>query len=159
MTRAMRPSVHPLHHPDTGTWSYVVADPQTRAAAIIDPVLDFEAKAARVATTSAQALLAIAGEHGYQVRWLLETHAHADHLSAADWLKGQLPGATLAIGAGIRQVQAGKGDDGLPRVRGGRGVDLGGVGKAQVQVHPPRHAPPRAGRGEAVVEGERREGD
>ena len=102
----MRPSVHPLHHPDTGTWSYVVADPQTGVAAIIDPVLDFEAKAARIATTSAQALLAIAGEHGYQVRWLLETHAHADHLSAADWLKGELPGAVLAIGAGIRQVQA-----------------------------------------------------
>ncbi|SDQ57447.1 MBL fold metallo-hydrolase [Pseudoxanthomonas sp. CF125] len=101
----MRPAVHPLHHADTGTWSYVVADPATRAAAIIDPVLDFDAKSARVAHVSAQKLLNIVQQHGYDVRWLLETHAHADHLSAADWLKQRLPAATLAIGAGIREVQ------------------------------------------------------
>jgi glyoxylase-like metal-dependent hydrolase (beta-lactamase superfamily II) len=101
----MPPIVHPKHHADTGTWSYVVADPETRAAAIIDPVLDFDAKSARIATTSAQALLDIVAEQGYDVRWLLETHAHADHLSAAHWLKGKLPGAALAIGAGIREVQ------------------------------------------------------
>lgn len=101
----MKPVVHPLHHADTGTWSYVVADAQTRVAAIIDPVLDFDAKSARIATTSAQALLAIVDDQAYDVRWLLETHAHADHLSAAHWLKGKLPGATLAIGAGIREVQ------------------------------------------------------
>jgi glyoxylase-like metal-dependent hydrolase (beta-lactamase superfamily II) len=101
----MKPVVHPLHHADTGTWSYVVADAETRAAAIIDPVLDFDAKSARIATASAQALLDIVAEQGYHVRWLLETHAHADHLSAAHWLKGKLPGAVLAIGAGIREVQ------------------------------------------------------
>jgi len=101
----MPPIVHPQHHADTGTWSYVVADAQTRAAAIIDPVLDFDAKSARIATASAQALLDIVAEQGYDVRWLLETHAHADHLSAAHWLKGKLPGAVLAIGAGIREVQ------------------------------------------------------
>jgi glyoxylase-like metal-dependent hydrolase (beta-lactamase superfamily II) len=94
-----------LHHADTGTWSYVVADPATRVAAIIDPVLDFDAKSARVAHVSAQKLLDIVQRHGYEVRWLLETHAHADHLSAADWLKQRLPAATLAIGAGIREVQ------------------------------------------------------
>jgi glyoxylase-like metal-dependent hydrolase (beta-lactamase superfamily II) len=101
----MKPVVHPLHHADTGTWSYVIADPETRAAAIIDPVLDFDAKSARIATTSAQALMDIVAEQGYEVRWLLETHAHADHLSAAHWLKGKLPGAMLAIGGGIREVQ------------------------------------------------------
>jgi glyoxylase-like metal-dependent hydrolase (beta-lactamase superfamily II) len=101
----MQPTVHSRHHAETGTWSYVVADAQTRVAAIIDPVLDFDAKSARIATASAQALLDIVAERGYDVRWLLETHAHADHLSAAHWLKGKLPGATLAIGAGIREVQ------------------------------------------------------
>jgi glyoxylase-like metal-dependent hydrolase (beta-lactamase superfamily II) len=97
--------VHPKHHADTGTWSYVVADAQTRVAAIIDPVLDFDAKSARIATASAQALLDIVTEQAYDVRWLLETHAHADHLSAAHWLKGKLPDAVLAIGTGIREVQ------------------------------------------------------
>ena len=101
----MQPTVHPLHHADTGTWSYVVADPRTRVAAIIDPVLDFDAKSARIATASAQALLDIVTRQGYAVHWLLETHAHADHLSAAHWLKSQLPGARVAIGAGIREVQ------------------------------------------------------
>lgn len=97
--------VHPLHHAGTGTWSYVVADPRSLEAAIIDPVLDFDAKAARIATDSAEALLGIASGQGYRVRWLLETHAHADHLSAAHWLKQRLPAATLAIGSGITQVQ------------------------------------------------------
>lgn len=101
----MRPAVHPLHHADTGTWSYVVADPATRVAAIIDPVLDFDAKSARISQVSAQKLLDIVQQHAYDVRWLLETHAHADHLSAAHWLKQRLPLATLAIGAGIREVQ------------------------------------------------------
>ncbi|HEY5971416.1 MAG TPA: MBL fold metallo-hydrolase, partial [Pseudoxanthomonas sp.] len=101
----MKPAVHPLHHADTGTWSYVVADPSTRMAAIIDPVLDFDPRSARVATTAAQALLDTANRHAYEVHWLLETHAHADHLSAAHWLKQRLPGATVAIGSGICAVQ------------------------------------------------------
>lgn len=101
----MRPDVHPLHHADTGTWSYVVADPATRVAAIIDPVLDFDAKSARVSHVSAQKVVEIAQQHAYQVRWLLETHAHADHLSSAYWLKQHFPDATLAIGAGICEVQ------------------------------------------------------
>ena len=103
----MRPDVHAFHHADTGTWSYVVADPATRIAAIVDPVLDFDAKAGRTATVSAQALLDCVRERGYEVAWLLETHAHADHLSAAHWLKTHhFPQATLAIGEGIRKVQA-----------------------------------------------------
>jgi glyoxylase-like metal-dependent hydrolase (beta-lactamase superfamily II) len=101
----MSPHVHPFHHTDTGTWSYVVADPATAQAAIIDPVLDFDARSGRVTHASAQKLLDCVREHGVQVRWLLETHAHADHLSAAQWLSAQLPGAMVAIGQGIREVQ------------------------------------------------------
>ena len=96
--------VQPHYHADTGTWSYLVADPEHRRAAIIDPVLDFDASAGRTGTTAAQALLDAAVEGGWQVDWLLETHAHADHLSAAHWLKQRLPGARVAIGQGIGQV-------------------------------------------------------
>lgn len=101
----MSPTVHPHHHAGTGTWSYVVADPASGDAALIDPVLDYEAASGRTSTASAEILLGDVREHGYRVRWLLETHAHADHLSAAHWLKQQLPEATLAIGQGIRIVQ------------------------------------------------------
>ncbi|RNF85924.1 MBL fold metallo-hydrolase [Montanilutibacter psychrotolerans] len=99
------PRVQPFFHADSNTWSYVVADPATAQAAIIDPVLDFDAKSGRTATTSAETLLAHVATLGLDVRWILETHAHADHLSAGDWLRARLPGATLAIGDGIRVVQ------------------------------------------------------
>jgi len=102
---ATTPRVHAFHHADTGTWSYVVADVQSGQAAIIDPVLDFDAKSGRIAHTAARQLVDCVAEHGYQVRWLLETHAHADHLTAAQWLAGQLPDAMIAIGQGIREVQ------------------------------------------------------
>lgn len=101
----MSPIVHPHHHAGTGTWSYVVADPVSRDAALIDPVLDYEAASGRTSTASAEILLRDVREHGYRVRWLLETHAHADHLSAAHWLKQAFPDAELAIGEGIRIVQ------------------------------------------------------
>ena len=100
------PDVQPFHHAETGTWSYVVSDPATQVAAIVDPVLDFDAKSGRTSTSSAQGLLEHVQALGLQVQWLLETHAHADHLSAAHWLKSQcFPQAMLAIGEGIRDVQ------------------------------------------------------
>lgn len=100
-----QPHVTPFHHPPSGTWSYVVRDPASRAAALVDPVLDFDMASARTSTLSAMALLAHVRAHGLDVQWILETHAHADHLSAGDWLRTQLPGAKLAIGEGIRTVQ------------------------------------------------------
>jgi glyoxylase-like metal-dependent hydrolase (beta-lactamase superfamily II) len=100
-----QPIVHPFHHRASGTWSYVVAEVPGGACAIVDPVLDFDPAAARTASDSAAALLALAQAQRYDVRWILETHAHADHLSAAQWLKAQQPGATLAIGSGIAAVQ------------------------------------------------------
>ncbi|RZA19385.1 MAG: MBL fold metallo-hydrolase [Lysobacteraceae bacterium] len=102
----MRLEVQPFFHAGSNTWSYVVHAPGDTAAAIIDPVLDYDAASARTATTSAQALLEYVGSHALRVHWLLETHAHADHLSAGHWLKTRhCPDARLAIGEGIRTVQ------------------------------------------------------
>lgn len=91
--------------PVTGTVSYVVADPATRQAAVIDPVLDFDLKAGRTATHSADALLAHLRREGLSLQWILETHAHADHLSGARYLCAQA-GGQIAIGEHIREVQA-----------------------------------------------------
>ena len=101
----MPPQVHPFFHTDSNTWSYMVVEPRGNAAAIIDPVLDFDPKAGRTSTASAQALLDFVRAQALDVRWILETHAHADHLSAGHWLRSQLPAARLAIGEGIRAVQ------------------------------------------------------
>lgn len=90
---------------DSETFSYVVTDNATSKAVIIDPVLDFDYKAGRTSTASAEKMLAYVKQHNLQVEWLLETHAHADHLSAAPFLSNKL-GAKVAIGAEITQVQA-----------------------------------------------------
>ena len=101
----MQPVVHPFFHHDSNTWTYVVVEPQGKTAAIVDPVLDFDPKAGRTSTVSAEQVLAFVNAHALDVQWVLETHAHADHLSAGQWLKEQLPHAKLAIGDGIRTVQ------------------------------------------------------
>lgn len=99
-----RPVVRSFFDPDTYTISHVVRDPASRACAIIDSVLDFDPAAGRTSTRSAQTLVDYVKAESLEVQWLLETHAHADHLSAAPWLQQQLGGA-LAIGAQIIQVQ------------------------------------------------------
>jgi glyoxylase-like metal-dependent hydrolase (beta-lactamase superfamily II) len=88
----------------TNTVTYLVWDPATRAAAIIDPVLDFDPNAGRLTTGSADAVLAAAAEENLRIDWILDTHAHADHLSGADYLR-RLTGAKLGIGAHITKVQ------------------------------------------------------
>ena len=100
----MNPHVEAFFDPATFTWSYVVSDPATQHCAILDSVLDYDAVAGRTSTASADRLLAYVREQGLTVDWLLETHVHADHLSAAHYLKAQL-GGQLAIGAQISQVQ------------------------------------------------------
>lgn len=94
-----------LHDPETGSWQYVAADPATRAAAIIDPVWDFDEKAAATSTRNAGTILAFVEERGLRVEWILDTHPHADHFSAAPWLKARL-GAPTAIGEKVVGVQA-----------------------------------------------------
>jgi glyoxylase-like metal-dependent hydrolase (beta-lactamase superfamily II) len=101
----MSPRVLPFLEPESCTWTYLVWDPDSATAAIIDPVLDFDAKSGNTSTASAQQVLDAAKQRGLRVEWILETHAHADHLSAGHWLREQLPGARLAIGQGIREVQ------------------------------------------------------
>lgn len=98
------PRVRAFHHAGTGTWSYVVDDGAGRAA-LIDPVLDYDGASGRWKTTSADALLAVVRADGLAVDWILETHAHADHLSAAPHLRAAT-GARIGIGEGIRAVQA-----------------------------------------------------
>lgn len=100
------PEVMPFFDPASHTWSYLVADPETRCALVIDPVLDFDAASGRTGTASAEALLAAVDGQGLKLDWVLETHAHADHLSAGHWLRRQRHGLRIGIGEGIRTVQA-----------------------------------------------------
>ena len=102
----LAPLVHTLYDPATGTFSHVVTDPSRRAAAIIDPVLDYDPVTRHTSSQSAEQLLAYVQREGIRVDWILETHAHADHLTAAQWLKHRLPGARVGIGEGIREVQS-----------------------------------------------------
>lgn len=90
--------------PASNTASYVIHDPETKAAAIIDSVLDYDVAAGGTDTASANAIIDYVRAQGLTVEWLLETHAHADHLSAAPYLQKQL-GGTLAIGREIIRVQ------------------------------------------------------
>ncbi|MBD8873314.1 MBL fold metallo-hydrolase [Rhodanobacter sp. DHB23] len=93
-------------HAATSTWTHVAGDAATGAAAVVDPVLDFDPVAGRIGTGPAQAVLDHLRAHGLDLRWILETHAHADHLTAAAWLRART-GAPVAVGAGIVEVQAG----------------------------------------------------
>ncbi|MFT6339568.1 MAG: glyoxylase-like metal-dependent hydrolase (beta-lactamase superfamily II) [Alcanivorax sp.] len=99
-----RPTVKAFFDNDTNTVSYVVTDPQTRHCAIVDSVLDYDPKAGRTHHDSARQIVAYVKQEGLTVDWLLETHVHADHLSAAPWIQQQV-GGKLAIGEHIRTVQ------------------------------------------------------
>ncbi|KAL6787226.1 putative metallo-beta-lactamase domain protein [Trichoderma sp. SZMC 28012] len=108
--KATEPIIHDVFEQDTGTWQYVVADPSTNIAAIIDPVLDYDRATQSITTRTADSLLALVKEKGYKVDWVLETHVHADHLTAASYLQrrlGQEQGysPSVAIGKRIGQVQ------------------------------------------------------
>jgi glyoxylase-like metal-dependent hydrolase (beta-lactamase superfamily II) len=98
------PQIRAFFDQPTNTISYLVADPVTRRAAVIDPVLDFDARDGTVDVRSAEAILAAASEEKLTIEWVLETHAHADHLSAAPYIKSRT-GARIGIGEHIKDVQ------------------------------------------------------
>ena len=100
----MRALVEPFFDPATFTYSYVVSDPQSRQCVLIDPVLDYDPAAGRTAHRNADRLIAYVREHELSVQWILETHVHADHLSAGHYLKQQL-GGRLGIGDHLPVIQ------------------------------------------------------
>jgi glyoxylase-like metal-dependent hydrolase (beta-lactamase superfamily II) len=99
-----QPLIHAFFDEATNTVSYLVADPVTRDAAVIDPVLDYDQNAGEVDTRSVEAILARASADGLRIIWTLETHAHADHLSGSPYIKAKT-GARIGIGEHIRDVQ------------------------------------------------------
>ncbi|KAF1358806.1 putative metallo-beta-lactamase domain protein [Lizonia empirigonia] len=101
--------IYPMFESRTGTFQYIVTDPSSKATAIIDPVLGFEPSTQAISTQSADALLRLVAEKGYEVQYILETHAHADHLSATSYLQAKLSKRgtrpDIGIGKRIGQVQ------------------------------------------------------
>ena len=98
------PVVKDFFHEDTNTFSYVVSDPATKSCAIIDSVLDYDAASATTSTTHADQIITYVKAQGLTVGWILETHVHADHLTAAQYLKTKL-GGKIAMSKRIAAVQ------------------------------------------------------
>jgi glyoxylase-like metal-dependent hydrolase (beta-lactamase superfamily II) len=146
----MQPGIQAFFDEATFTVSYLVSDPDTGDAAIIDPVLDFDPKSGRTGTHSADAILNAARARNLSIRMVLETHAHADHLSAAAYLKART-GAAVAIGENITKVQTvfrpifhapDVSGDGKPFDRLLRDGEHFPLGRLDVEViHTPGHTP------------------
>ncbi|WP_245454115.1 MBL fold metallo-hydrolase [Aquabacter cavernae] len=145
------PDVTSFFDPDTNTFSYVVRDPASRVCAVIDSVLDLDYAAGAFSYAAADRLIAHVQAHGLEVEWLLETHVHADHLSAAPYLQQKL-GGRIAIGSGVRIVQETFGkvfNEGTQFRRDGSQFDrlfedgdLFAIGGLEVRVlHTPGHTP------------------
>lgn len=100
----MKPEVHEFFDPNTFTYSYLVVDPQTQQCAVIDSVLDYDPASGRTSYESADKLITFIKQHHCSVEWILETHVHADHLSAAPYIQ-QHVGGKLGIGQNITVVQ------------------------------------------------------
>ena len=105
MAQDIKPQVHGLFDPATWTVTYVVYEKEGSSCAIIDSVLDYDPKSGRTSTASADQVIRFVKDHSLKVEWIIETHAHADHLTAAPYLKQQLGGNTL-IGGRIATVQS-----------------------------------------------------
>jgi len=145
-----QPVIDAFFDPATFTITYLVSDPVSGRAAIVDPVLDYDHRSGKATTASADRVLAKAAERGVQVDWILETHAHADHLTAAPHLKART-GASVVIGEHIREVQkifgkvfnaadvSGDGREFDRLVRDGERLPLGTL---EIEVmHVPGHTP------------------
>jgi glyoxylase-like metal-dependent hydrolase (beta-lactamase superfamily II) len=103
------PTIHDIFEPTSGTWQYIIVDPTTLKSVIIDPVLNFDPATQAITTHSADSLLSFIKEKNYKIDKILETHAHADHLSAAAYLQTHLQDQNhkppICIGKRIEQVQ------------------------------------------------------
>ncbi|MGV6847882.1 MAG: MBL fold metallo-hydrolase [Marinibacterium sp.] len=100
----IKPDVHPFFDPATNTISYVVKDPASNACAIVDSVMDIDYAAGRISYDHAVEMIKFVTDNGLKVEWLIETHVHADHLSAAPYIQSKL-GGKIGIGKGITIVQ------------------------------------------------------
>jgi glyoxylase-like metal-dependent hydrolase (beta-lactamase superfamily II) len=141
--------VHGLHDAATGTVTYILWDRPTRTAAVIDPVLDYEPRTSRTGSASVEAVTRWIDQHRLELRWILETHIHADHLSGAARLRA-LRGGEVCIGSGVRAVRerwnalfpGGKAGDDIDFDRlldDGARLELG---KSHIKVaHTPGHTP------------------
>ena len=98
--------LHPFFDADTFSWTYVVANPASRSCAVIDPVMGYDLDSGRVDTRGADRIVEFVSANDYLVEWILETHVHADHLSAARYLKSQFVCAQIGIGNRVGEVQA-----------------------------------------------------
>jgi glyoxylase-like metal-dependent hydrolase (beta-lactamase superfamily II) len=101
----MKPTVKAFFDPETSTLTYVVFDPASKDAAILDPVWNYDAASSKLSTKSTDEVVAFVREHALNVHLVMETHAHADHISGSQLLKRELPKSRLAIGKRIRDVQ------------------------------------------------------
>ena len=99
-----KPVIHAFFDEPSNTVSYLVACPETREAAVIDPVLDYDHKSGKASANSADLLLKKAGDENYRITWVLETHVHADHLSGAPYIRLKT-NAKVGIGERVREVQ------------------------------------------------------
>lgn len=102
--KSAQPHVQGFYEKRTFSIQYVVADPQTKKCAIVDPVLDFDSNSGGTATHSADEILAYIDSHGYRLEWILDTHPHADHFSAAGYLRDKT-GVPTAIGEKVIDIQ------------------------------------------------------
>lgn len=102
----MNPIVKEFFDKATWTLTYVVFDQSTKDAVVIDPVWDYDQAASTLATDSIEKVLSFVNEHQLKVHYILETHAHADHVTGAQALRKKIPGARIGIGANIREVQS-----------------------------------------------------
>jgi glyoxylase-like metal-dependent hydrolase (beta-lactamase superfamily II) len=100
----VNPEVTGFHDPRTGSIQYIVVDPRTKRCAIIDPVLDYDEKSGSTSTTHADAILRFISDGGCEIEWILDTHPHADHFTAANYLNKKT-GAPIATGAKVKDVQ------------------------------------------------------
>src|SRR5437868_14052024 len=150
MAMNREPVIRPFFDEPTHTVTYLVSDPDSGKAVVIDPVLDYDHRSGKASVQAADTVLAAAAEAGLTIEWILETHAHADHLTAAPYLRART-GAKVGIGEHIREVQAifrpvfnldDVSHDGSEFDRLFRDGDVLRVGGMEVEVmHTPGHTP------------------